>query len=121
MTQKIELEVNAILTEYTRDVEKEVQKAANGVATATVNKLRKHSPTGKSRKHYKNGWKKKKSDKLGVVVYNEAKPGLTHLLNDGHIIRNANGEYGRKAGDKHIDTQAEWAEAEFVKRVEKSI
>lgn len=117
----IEVDVSRLLEEYVKDVEEEVEKASSGVASALVNKLKKHSPTGRGMKHYKDGWKKKKVGKRGAVVYNANKPGLTHLLNNGHVVKNQYGDYDRKEGDNHITEQSEWAGEEFVKRVTKAL
>lgn len=121
MSKEISLQINNLLENYVDEVEKQVAKASTGVASATVNKLKKHSPVGRGMKHYRDGWKKQKVGKTGYRIYNANKPGLTHLLNDGHVIRNQSGEYGRVDGDKHITTQADWASEEFIKRVEKAL
>lgn len=117
----IELEIGTILEDYIQEVEEEVEKASKGVSSAMVNKLKKNSPTGKGMEHYKDGWKKKKVGKRGYVVFNEKKPGLTHLLNNGHLIANAHGEYERYEGDDHITKAADWATEEFEKRVKKAL
>lgn len=49
---------------------------------------------------YKHGWTiRTKRYKYGIqgVIYNKDKPGLTHLLEHSHAIRNQYGEYGRTA------------------------
>lgn len=47
---------------------------------------------------YKRGWViRTKRYKYGCqgIIYNKDKPGLTHLLENSHVIRNQYGEYGR--------------------------
>ena len=117
----IEHEIGMIIDEYIEGIEEEVEKASKGVSSAMVNKLKKNSPTGKGMEHYKDGWKKKKVGKRGYVVFNDKKPGLTHLLNNGHLIANAHGEYERYEGDDHITKAADWATEEFEKRVKKAL
>ena len=52
-------------------------------------------------------------------MYNDKKPQLTYLLNNGHTIRNGVGTYGYYQGDGHI-TKAEAAgNAKFVEEVKK--
>lgn len=38
----------------------------------------------------------------GQKVNNGKQPGLTHLLENGHMIVNKKGSYGRTSGIKHI-------------------
>ena len=113
----ISLQVDDLLDEYSRELEEEVEKIAAGVAKAAANKLRKHSPRGKGGKHYADGWRWKRVSKKNFVVYNETKPGLTHLLNNGHAKING----GEVKGDGHINDVDEWAAEEFVNRVKKKI
>lgn len=66
---------------------------------------------------YKRGWTiRTKRLKYGFdgVIYNKDKPGLTHLLNNGHQKANQYGSYGRKEGDNHITKARNLAEAYLV-------
>lgn len=121
MAESITIQMERLLEGYSKEVSEAVEKAASGVASASVNKLKKHSPKGHGTKHYADGWKKKRVSKTEFTVYNATKPGLTHLLNDGHVVKNQKGTYGRVKGDGHIDEVARWAESEFVKRTEKKL
>lgn len=47
---------------------------------------------------YRSGWSvrtKKSSHGVEAIVFNKTKPGLTHLLEKSHVIRNQFGIYGR--------------------------
>lgn len=114
----ISLEVDKLLDNYCKEVEDVVAKVAAGVSKATANKLRKHSPKGKSTKHYAEGWKSKRVGKKEFIVFNSTKPGLTHLLNNDHATRNGTGVV---KGDGHIDEADKWATEEFLKRVKKEL
>ena len=116
--ESISLQVDQLLGEYCKELDENVDKAARGVASATANKLKKDSPRGKGKKHYADGWKSKRVSRRDYIAFNETKPGLTHLLNDGHAKSNGTGTV---PGDNHIGQAADWAAEEFVKRVEKSI
>lgn len=62
---------------------------------------------------YKKGWSvRTKRLKYGFdgVIYNKTHPRLTHLLNNGHIVRNQFGTYGREEGDNHIMNARDRAE-----------
>lgn len=112
----ISLQVDQILDEYCKELSEEVDKAARGTAAATANHLKKHSPRGASLKHYADGWKSKRLAKRNYIVHNATKPGLTHLLNNGHAKADGTGFV---QGDDHITKANEWAEKEFMKKVER--
>lgn len=116
--ETITIQVEHLLDEYSKELENAADKAASGVASAAANKLKKHSPRGKGKRHYAEGWKKKRVQKGEYIVHNTTKPGLTHLLNNGHA---KSGGKGRVEGDNHIGEVSDWAEQEFVRRMEKSI
>ena len=70
---------------------------------------------------YASGWtvtKRKKYGKImGFVVHNRKKPGLTMLLEKGHVIRNEFGSYGRTMGIPHIRPAEVWAQGEIMRRL----
>ena len=115
---EISIEINRLMNEYVREVEEEVDKAARGTASAAASRLKKYSPRGKGKEHYADGWRSRKLGKRQYTVYNGLKPGLTHLLNNGHAKA---GGAGRVEGDGHITETADWAAEEFEERVKKSI
>lgn len=114
----VELEVEKLLDDYKKDLEEEVEKAARGTAAATARYLKKHSPRGRGKRHYADGWRSKRIAKRHYIVKNETKPSLTYLLNNGH--RKAGGTDEVK-GDGHIDTANEWAVDLFMKKVKDAI
>lgn len=114
----VEMQFDKLMDDYSREVDETVERIAAGVAKATANKLKKHSPKGRGRKHYADGWKVKKVKKLNFIVFNTTKPSLTYLLNDGHAKSNGTGFV---QGDGHINDADEWASNEFVKRLEKAL
>ena len=72
---------------------------------------------------YKSGWTiRTKRLKFGFdgVIYNKKKPGLTHLLNNGHDKRNQYGYWGRKNGDKHITKAHDVAEAYLLELLQEA-
>lgn len=70
---------------------------------------------------YAKGWtfkpRKKKGKITSFVVYNRRKPGLTMLLEKGHLIKNKYGAYGRKLGIPHIAPAEKWAQGEIMRRL----
>ena len=52
-------------------------------------------------------------------MYNDKKPQLTYILNNGHTIRNGVGTYGYYQGDGHITKAEAEGNAKFVEEVKK--
>ena len=112
-TANLAAELNLMLNEYVQDVQDAVDEAAKEAAELTANQLRASSPKrarGKGKGRYARGWKvKKRSDGVLVsyVVYNGTNPGLTHVLEKGHVARNQFGTFGRVRAIPHIGPAAE--------------
>ena len=70
---------------------------------------------------YSKGWtykaRKSRGKITSFVVYNRRKPGLTMLLEKGHLVRNKYGAYGRKLGIPHIAPAEKWAQGEIMRRL----
>ena len=121
MYEGVAIEISKALDEYSEELQQKVNKVSKQVAIETAKRLKESSPRGKGRKHYADGWKTKKVTerrKVGYIVYNAEKPGLTYLLNNGHDIIAGGRTVGRVDGDNHIGKANEWAVAEFVRRLE---
>lgn len=117
-------EVIKALNEY-KDVAKEdFEEVAKSVAKEGAKKLKATSPrgSGKGRKgHYANGWgvtyERKGNGKFRFTVHNKKKPGLAHLLEHGHQLRQG----GRAKAIVHIKPVEEWCNEEFEKRTEERL
>lgn len=80
------------------------KKAAHDAGIKTKNKL-KHAPVGGTK--YKKGWKTR-TNETGIIVFNDAQPGLTWLLEHGHdIVRNGQ-KVGHFDGVPHIKPAEEY-------------
>ena len=94
-----------ILDEVQEGVEEAAQKSVKKAATETRKILKATSPRNRRGK-YAGGWATKTINdgvlKPTIVVYNKKLPGLTQLLEKGHVIRNKKGEYGRAPAHPHI-------------------
>lgn len=112
-TTNLVAEVNLMLEEYVQEVQDAVDEAAKEAAELTANQLRQTSPKrakGKGKGKYARGWKVKKrydAHLVSFVVYNSASPGLTHVLEKGHVSKNQYGSYGRVRAIPHIGDAAE--------------
>ena len=113
-SKSLEVELGNILEEYSKLASETVEKAARTSARDAVQKLKNTSPrkTG----DYASGWASKKQGH-GYIVYNKKAPGLTHLLEKSHVIRNKYGTYGRSRPHVHIAP----VEAEGVEEFEQNI
>ena len=95
------------------------REVAKSVSKETVKVLKASSPKNKG--GYAQGWKAN-FDGDGYVVYNAKKPGLTHLLNNGHDIIAPNGaNVGRTQGDNHIGRAEQEMNQRFVDEVIKDV
>ena len=116
----LEVEVSQILETYNLEVVRATQEASKEAANETVKILKAISPTGKARRHYRTGWRVTRRAQgilTTFIVHNATKPGMTQLLEYGHVIRNQKGTYGRTNGIKHISK----AEREGIEIFEDSL
>ena len=113
--QDIANEITKALTQYTSEVEQQLDEIKSDVADETVNMLKANSPTGRRGKYAK-GWRKKK-DGTSYVIHNATNAGLTHLTERGHAKRNG----GRTKAQPHISTAEEMAIKKFENKIERVI
>lgn len=107
------VEMRELLDDYVVEVEQAAKEAAKEAAEVTVKTLKQTSPrrkSGKGKGQYASGWKVKKVERgplVSYVVYNGKNPGLTHLLENGHVSSNQYGTFGRVRAIKHIAPAAD--------------
>lgn len=122
MAETLEVQVKQILDAYDAEVQKIADATMESVADEAVKQLKVKSPR-KSGK-YRRGWKCIKEIQHGVktfIICNPSNAYKTHLLNNGHVIRNKYGAYGRKQGDNHIGLVADWANQEAESRIKREL
>ena len=88
-----------ILDDVENVTKETTKRVTSRVAARTAKKLKAVSP---GTERYNQGWRSKKLDDKTFVVYNASVPGFTHLLENGHVVRNKYGTYGRAKPIKHI-------------------
>lgn len=108
------IEIEAALQEYSDEIAEDIKDEVKRVAKEAVEELKSTSP--KKTGEYKKGWKTRVEyegrDDIRMTVYNGKKGQLTHLLENGHAIKNGTGRtYGRTRAFPHI-VQAEQHAAE---------
>lgn len=118
-TGSVEIQMKKLLDQVDKEVQKAMDVGMKQVAKEAVTKLKSSSPhkTGK----YARGWTTKQIDKNGIVIHNSKHYQLTHLLENGHVIRNKKGTYGRTSGIKHIQPVEQWASEELPRRIMEKI
>ena len=112
-----------MVEDYTQTCAEDMMRIAQEVAKDGVKMLKAKSPrgTGSKKGHYADGWTVKavKTDpySFSFVVHNKKKPGLTHLLENGHQLRGG----GRARAFPHIAEVEEWCIEEYERRLNKEL
>ena len=123
MAETISVQMRKILDAYEDRVKNVYEMSVSRVSREAVQRLRNTSP--KKSGSYARGWSLKKvksgANVMDVIVHNRTDYQLTHLLENGHVIRNKKGTYGRTRPIKHIAPVAEWAENELPNEIERGL
>lgn len=119
MAETISVQLQQIANEYQIKVQTVSRNACKKVAQKLGRTLRSTSPrkTGE----YASGWGVKVQDSDTYIVHNKKKPGLTHLLENGHMSANQYGVYGRVPAYKHIEQAADAAQEELIAEIEANL
>lgn len=115
MSKTVEQQIQDILNEYVKEVQEVTERDLKKAATDTAKQLRSTSP--KEHGDYAKSWTYKKNENGGYIVYNKKYGWKTHLLENGHMIRNRRRgpSLGRVNGIKHIEPAAEQGADKLIK------
>ena len=117
--KSVSAQLGKILEQYGRKADEAVEKSAKRAGRDTAKDLKNTSP--KRTGAYASSWSTKVTRSSGklvsVTVYNKDHSQLTHLLENGHVIKNKKGEYGRTRPIKHIEP----AEQEGIQNFEQLV
>ena len=120
---EVSVQVEKILDDFSKEVRRATANSMDVVAKEAVSKLKSTSP--KKTGDYAKGWGIKRERGSGgipiVTVHNRTNYQLTHLLENGHVIRNAKGTYGRTRAIKHIAPVEQWANDELPREIEREM
>lgn len=123
MAETLSVQMDKILEEYNERVQNVSRVAVQRVGRESVKKLRSTSP--KRSGSYAKGWRLKTLKMSGnvtdVVVHNATDYQLTHLLENGHVVVNAKGTFGRAPAHPHIKPVEEWANNELPAEIEREL
>ena len=119
MAESVTEQLTRILDEYGDEVKEVARKDAQKAGRNAARDLRSGYPrkTG----DYASGWASKQVDADTVTVYNRKMPGLTHLLENGHVIRNKKGTFGRAPAHPHIAPVEAKQVQQFIDNVERDL
>lgn len=123
MAETLSVQMDKILEAYNERVQNVSRVAVQRVGRESVKKLRSTSP--KRSGSYAKGWRLKTLKMSGnvtdVVVNNATDYQLTHLLENGHVVVNAKGTFGRAPAHPHIKPVEEWANNELPAEIEREL
>lgn len=114
--------ISGILDEYKEHVVSGLKSATESAMNELVETSRATAPVGKRSKHYRNSIAQKtlSENANGVVKVWYVKGSdyrLTHLLNNGHALRDG----GRYAGTKFLTKATESVVEKYVKKIEEVV
>lgn len=120
------LQVDKILDDYSQELRRATANSMDVVAKEAVAKLKSTSPKGSPhRRKYAEGWGIKREKGSGgipvITIHNKTNGQLTHLLENGHVVRNAKGTFGRTRPIKHIAPVEQWANDELPREIEREL
>ena len=116
-----------IFDDLSDNIHETAKDASKRVAKDTAKEVRSTSPINEGSiraGRYKRGWRYKEEYEGQWYVYNQTDWQLTHLLNDGHNIKNrfsgvrVIGHYG---GNQHIDHAEAFAARELPIRISRGL
>lgn len=123
MAMTVSTQMEQILNEYSEEVQDAANRAIEKVARECAKRLKMTSP--KKSGSYAKGWSVKRTDAHGsiasLVVYNRTDYQLTHLLENGHVVRNKKGTYGYAPPKRHIKPVEEWGNSELPNEIERQL
>lgn len=119
MAESIAIQMQRIMDDYSKKVDDVSRNACRKVSRNLARTLKGTSPSKSG--EYASGWAVKQEGDDTYIVHNKAKPGLTHLLENGHVSRNQYGTYGRVGAIKHIKPAADASKEELIAEIEANL
>ena len=122
--ESLTVQMSRILEEYSEEVQDVTNDAIQKIAKESVQKLKNTSPKRPGHGEYARGWtikREKGLDNIATLIVHNKQYQLTHLLENGHIVRNKKGTYGRAPAIKHIQPVEEEANTELPQEIERQL
>lgn len=121
---EFQAEVSKLLDQYQTNLYTQLEPTLKMTANEARKELRHRSPSDNG--YYKGGWQYKveMSSRMGggtMIIYNQ-RPGLTHLLEKGHLVSNGTGRVvGKAEAKEHIAFVNDWAQKRAIENIRKVI
>lgn len=109
-----EIDLDKIFLELKQDVSTALEQTSKDVMKEGLARVKNTSP--KRTGVYSKSWGQSKSGDM-LVLHNKKRPGLTHLLENGHALRNG----GRTKPQPHIAKVQEFVNKEVERRIESEL
>ena len=125
MAESLSVQLTNILNEYDEHVQDVTNAAIKKIAKDAVKELKNTSPKRAGHGEYARDWSVKavgtRGNIIDLVVHNKTHYQLTHLLENGHVIRNKKGEWGRTRPIKHIAPVEQKSNSELPEEIERAL
>ena len=130
MAKSMVAQINDILDDIHTVLQDDYEGAAKEISQECVQRLKAVKWKTSTGKNYSATWTLKRDKHSGGhlgtwIVHNSKNYQLTHLLENGHVIKNKYGKQQRRNGGgdstdshKHIEPVYEWAQQELVHQIE---
>lgn len=122
-TDALSVQIKDLLDEYSKDLARATNNAIDEVAKESLSMVKQNAVSQFGSGPYSKGWRLKREKTKArintVILHNKDHYQLTHLLENGHIIRNKYGIYGRTQARPHIQPVEEWAQRELPAQIER--
>lgn len=121
MIDGVAQQLDKILDEYADKLDETTDAIMEKVAKDTAQNLRQTSPPAGKQGQYAKSWTVTKQ-KHQYIVHNKKHYRLTHLLENGHVVKNQYGTYGRWTPTrKHIEPAEEKAARDLIRELESKL
>lgn len=132
--KSISEQLKDILEDETLETRKKIEEISDEASEYGLKLIKKRSPRDKNRKssrvgkgRYASGWRDEKEYVGGFIMkhtlHNVNEPTLTHLLENGHVVKNQFGTYDRARAIPHIERTekdtADHFEQNVIRKLEK--
>lgn len=124
---ELQRELMEIIDTYLEEESEVIEEVFDSVGKTALEKIKSSSPRGGRRGGYADSWALDKSVNgttgIDMKIYNKKHPGLTHLLENGHVVRNQYGSPSRAgaktrvSGQPHIGAVQDWVDQELLREL----
>lgn len=130
--EAFESTVDGLIKEFSEEEQKKIDEITKTTAKECKELVKQNGSgqSGRAKKsipwdEYLAGWavkSERKGTHRGYKIHNKTKPGLTHLLEFGHAIKNQYGEYSGASGKyPHVEPAEEKTKEEYMRKLKEEL